>query len=151
MKIIVMSDSHHNDYLIEEIHRLEPDADAYLHCGDICSDERQFPWLYVVQGNCDYNWDLPRKMILNFEGINILMVHGDKIYDRSNTLARRAREYNCQIVVHGHTHTCIDETVDGIRILNPGALSMNRDRNPIGYLVIEVHGSEYTVTRKVLE
>ena len=146
-----MSDSHRNDDLVEKIHRLEPDADAFLHCGDLCSDERQFPWLELVQGNCDFNFDLPRQRIFTYEGVSILMVHGDKIYDRSNTLARRARENDCQIVLHGHTHTIIDETVNGIRILNPGALSMNRDGNPVGYIVLTIDGSEYEVTRKILK
>ena len=145
-----MSDSHRNDELVEKIYRLESDADAFLHCGDLCSDERQFPWLEMVQGNCDYNFDLPRQRIFKYEDVGILMVHGDKIYDRNNTLSRRAIENGCQIVLHGHTHTLIDETVNGIRILNPGALSMNRDGNPVGYIVLTIEGSEYTVTRKVL-
>ncbi len=149
-KIVVMSDSHHNDEFIEDIYRKEQGADAYLHCGDICSDERQFPWLEVVQGNCDYNWDLPRVRVLQYEGVGIYMTHGDKIVDRNNTLARRAKERGCSIVIHGHTHSYVDETVDGVRILNPGALSMNRDGNPRGYIVITVDGSDYTVERKVL-
>ena len=33
-KIVVMSDNHGYRNIIEEIKRLEPDGDFYVHCGD---------------------------------------------------------------------------------------------------------------------
>lgn len=146
-KVVVMSDSHRNDQNVEKVIRQQPHADAYLHCGDFCGDSRVFPEISIVLGNCDYDLSLPRKMITHFEGVGIFMVHGDKIYDRNRTLARWAKENNCQIAVHGHTHSCVDEVVNGIRILNPGSLSMNRDGSPLSYIVIDIDGTDYRVSR----
>lgn len=145
-----MSDSHRNDENIDLVLKLEPQAAAYLHCGDFCGDSRNYPMLNMVLGNCDYDFSLPRIMILHFEGVGIFMTHGDKITDRNKTLSRWAKDNNCQIAIHGHTHTYIDTEVDGVRILNPGSLSVNRDGNPLGYLVIDIDGNNYEVTRKVL-
>ena len=151
MKIVVMSDSHgHNDY-VQDVIDMEPKADRYLHCGDLCSDTRNFPDVVFVLGNCDYDFDMPKYAVVDCGRIKILMTHGDRIYDRDNTLAKWAKEKNCQIVCHGHTHRQSDITVNGIRILNPGALSYNRDGNPVGYIVIDVDDDgNYTVTRKSL-
>ena len=151
MKIVVMSDSHgHNDY-VQDVIDMEPKADRYLHCGDLCSDTRNFPDVVFVLGNCDYDFDMPKYAVVDCGRIRILMTHGDRIYDRDNTLAKWAKEKNCQIVCHGHTHRQSDITVKGIRILNPGALSYNRDGNPVGYIVIDVDDDgNYTVTRKNL-
>ncbi len=150
MKIVVMSDSHRNDAKVEQILKLEPDADGYLHCGDLCSEKRKFPDIVFVLGNCDYDDDLPRFRTVTFGQIRILMCHGDRIFDRDHALARMAKDKNCQIVVHGHTHIPSDIVVDGIRILNPGALSYNRDFSDIGYIVINTDGTSYTVERKIL-
>ena len=151
MKIVVMSDSHgHNDY-VQDVIDMEPKADRYLHCGDLCSDTRNFPDVVFVLGNCDYDFDMPKYAVVDCGKIRIMMTHGDRIYDRDNTLAKWAKEKNCQIVCHGHTHRQSDITVNGIRILNPGALSYNRDGNPVGYIVIDVDDDgNYTVTRKNL-
>ncbi|MBQ9037418.1 MAG: YfcE family phosphodiesterase [Erysipelotrichaceae bacterium] len=151
MKIVVMSDSHGHNENIQDVLEKEPHANGYLHCGDVCSSTRYFPDVIFVSGNCDYDPDLPKFAVVDFGKLKIYMTHGDRIYDRDKTLAKWAKEKGCQIVVHGHTHCQTDITVDGIRILNPGSLSVNRDGTPLGYIVIETDGTDnYTVTRKYL-
>ncbi len=145
-----MSDSHRNDANVKEVLKRESDADYFLHCGDVCSDTRNFPDVIFVEGNCDYLPDLPKKRVLQYEEVRILMLHGDRLFDMNNTLAKMAKEEKCQIVIHGHTHKRTDDTTKGIRILNPGSLSSNRDGSKLGYLVINIKGKNYTVESKDL-
>ncbi len=150
MKIVVMSDSHGVDHNIDKVLEKEKDANLYIHCGDIVSDKKKYPYLYIVRGNCDYDNELPLVRVLDAEGLKILVTHGHNIYDRIKTLAERARDRGCQIVVYGHTHVPADDTCYGVRLLNPGALSYNRDGSKLGYLVIQVNGEDYTVEKKTI-
>ena len=150
MKIVVMSDSHSVDGNVEKVLRREKDADMFIHCGDLVSDRRRFPDLYVVRGNCDYDNQLPLVRYLDLEGVRAMVVHGHNIYDRIKSLAASANEHDCQLVFYGHTHVPADEVCYGVRLLNPGSLSYNRDRSKLGYLVINVSGTDYTVERKTL-
>ena len=43
MKIIVVSDSHGKQGILEQIVEKHPDADAYLHCGDIEDYAENYP------------------------------------------------------------------------------------------------------------
>lgn len=150
MKIVVMSDSHTYDDRVEDIIRKNPDAAAFLHCGDLESDTRRFPNVYFVKGNNDWGPDMPKECVLRFNGVGIYMIHSERFYmDRRKRVAEKAKENDCQIAIYGHTHMVDDCQVDGIRLLNPGSLFYNRDGSPIGYYVIDIdENGSYTVTRK---
>lgn len=150
MKIVVMSDSHGNRKRIDEILKRNPDAFAFLHAGDLDDDCKNYPDLYLVKGNNDYYFNLPEEVSLRFAGVGIYMTHSNHLYyERIKRLVERAKELNCQIAVYGHTHCVDDQTIDGIRVLNPGSLYYNRDRKPIGYyeIIINEETGEYTVNR----
>lgn len=53
MKIIVVSDSHGKQGILEQIVEKHPDADAYLHCGDIEDYAGKLSVLYRRTGNND--------------------------------------------------------------------------------------------------
>lgn len=59
-KIVVMSDNHGMDYMLNYVKDKEPHADYYVHCGD---SEVPYPELlngYIcVKGNNDWGLDLP--------------------------------------------------------------------------------------------
>ena len=150
MKIVVMSDSHGVDRNIDKVLEREKDAGLYIHCGDLITDKKKYPVLYTVRGNCDYDSELPLVRILDAEGLHIYVTHGHNTYDRIKTLAQRALDNDCQLVLYGHTHVPADDICYGVRLLNPGALSYNRDGSKPGYLVITVSGKEYTVERKTI-
>ena len=40
-KVVVMSDSHDYHKMIDEVQRLEPDGDYFVHCGDSEAREEQ--------------------------------------------------------------------------------------------------------------
>ncbi len=150
MKIVVMSDSHGNDKNVIKVINENPDADYFYHLGDLCSPNFSYPKLTVIKGNNDYE-DYPTKIVAGFEQIKILMLHSDKIYfNRLETMKNMAKKENCQIVLYGHTHIPADDTIDGVRLLNPGSLSMNRDFSELSYLILEIDENNYKVMKKIL-
>ena len=64
MKIIVVSDSHGKQGILEQIVEKHPDADAYLHCGDIEDYAENYPSYIVVQGNNDIYYDYPDERVI---------------------------------------------------------------------------------------
>ncbi|MDO4377585.1 MAG: YfcE family phosphodiesterase [Erysipelotrichia bacterium] len=143
MKIVVMSDSHGNDKNVIKVINENSDADYFYHLGDLCSPNFSHPKMTVIKGNNDYA-DYPTKIVVRFDRIKIFMLHSDKIYfNRLEAMKNLAKKENCQIVLYGHTHIPADDTIDGIRLLNPGSLSMNRDFSKLSYLILEIDENNY--------
>ena len=46
MKVVVVSDSHGRDDLLYDLQEQYPNADAFLHCGDVEAPQENFPGLY---------------------------------------------------------------------------------------------------------
>lgn len=150
MKVVFMSDSHGYDDRVEKIISDNKDADYFYHLGDICTDYSHNK-LNIIQGNNDYDY-YPRKIVAQFEGFKVLMLHSDRIYyNRLVTLKNLAKDNNCQIVLYGHTHCCSDDTIDGIRLLNPGSLCYNRDGSKLSYLIGYFTKNDYYFQRVTIE
>lgn len=133
MKIIVVSDSHGRDDLLYDLQLQYPQADAFLHCGDLENDMESFPGYLVVQGNNDYYYDIPAQRILPFGQHRILLIHSHQFSyrKREEQMVTCAKKYGCDIVCYGHTHVANFTTVQGVALLNPGSLKYSRDgRNP---------------------
>jgi hypothetical protein len=113
-------------------------ADTLIHAGDIETDEvldcLAGHNAYVVWGNCD--WDqagLERYARdigiavhgdageVTVDGVRIAFTHG-----HLPAAMRSAMASGAAFLVHGHTHERRDEVVDGVRIINPGALHRAR-------------------------
>jgi len=152
MKLVVMSDSHGYDERVREVLKKEKGADYFIHLGDLCSDVRLFPQIIFVRGNNDYDYDMPEMLVSEFGGIRFLMVHGHRVsyFHRADDLAALGAKNHCQVVLYGHSHVFDDQMINGIRLLNPGSLMYNRDREDIGYYVIEINEKKYKVYRKYL-
>jgi len=145
-----MSDSHGRNTNVQDVLEREKGADFYLHCGDLCSDPRQFPNVYFVEGNCDYNPEMPEYRVVECGKYRIFMTHSDGMWNRQHDLAKLAVKKKCQIVCYGHTHVPVIEEYKGLWLVNPGALSYNRDGSEIGYVVIDIEDTDLHITRKVL-
>ena len=52
---------------------------------------------------------------------------------------------NNDIVCYGHTHIAADETVDGIRLINPGSLWRSRDGRGPSYALLNIDGDTVDV------
>ena len=72
MKIVAASDSHGRD-ILDDIVRWEPDADLYLHCGDLEDDPRRYPQWLFVKGNNDWMYDMPLTREILFQGLHIYL------------------------------------------------------------------------------
>jgi len=140
MKIVLMSDSHGYDENVRQVLAANQDADVFLHCGDLSSDDRLFPQLVCVQGNNDYYSDFPPERVLSYGGLHFFMTHSHHFppVGRPQALAARARQLGCDVVLYGHTHAYDDRYVDGIHLLNPGSLYYNRDMSKPGYMVLTI-------------
>ena len=84
MKILIVSDSHGRDRHVAMALDREWPVDAMIHLGDSQEDEDEFSMilagedvpLYMVRGNCDYDYNLAPFRIVELEGHRILMTHG---------------------------------------------------------------------------
>ncbi len=133
MKVLIVSDTHGKDENLEETVLRETPFDYFIHCGDVEGREIFMEALVecpctIVSGNNDFFSDLPREVMIQLEGHRILVTHGH-YYGVSMGLygvldEGKARE--CQVVLFGHTHRPVEETEEGILLLNPGSLSYPR-------------------------
>ena len=121
MKILIVSDSHGHNEIIDDLIRDNKDVDIFLHAGDSeVPSYTLFPFR-VVKGNCDYNYDTPMEYIIPSPFGNILLRHKD---DRHLPYLK---EKEIKIYIHGHTHIKECYKKNGICYINPGSLVYPRD------------------------
>lgn len=149
-RILVFSDTHGDIRLCEDVIKRIP-ADMILHAGDYVSDARELRKIFpdkniiYVQGNGDFFTNAPAAEIAQPDGVRIFLVHGHnhrvKYEHDYHTLARAAKEKDCDIAVFGHTHMEYDGTSEnGVLMLNPGSA-----RYGCTYGVIEIENGEPSI------
>ena len=160
MKLLIASDIHGSAYwcgrLMEEIRREDPDrvlllGDLLYHGprNDLPRDyapKQVIPMLseikekiMAVRGNCEAEVD---QMVLPFPCLadfSQLMVDG-KLFHLSHGHHQNPQNLpplpEGSVFLFGHTHVKLDETVCGIRCLNPGSVSIPKDGSH-SYLIYE--------------
>lgn len=143
MKIIVTSDIHGNREIINKL-LYEFDADMYLDCGDSELSDYDLKNFYSVRGNCDYSF-FPRYKVVNVnEDLNIFMTHGH-LYS-INEMIELAKQNNCKVILHGHTHIKKHDIIDGIHILNPGSINKPRNKESNTFLEIEYNENDKKIS-----
>lgn len=146
MKLLVFSDSHGSSREMSEvITSRHPDAEYVIHLGDGARDLDHVLMLHPriafvsVYGNCDtesYRASPPElERTLDLGCVRIFMCHGHRRGVRSgiDELARKARAFNADIVLYGHTHRSehlvLSPECEGGRsltVINPGSISRPR-------------------------
>ena len=132
--IAVVADTH--DRLPESVCAAIRDADEIWHLGDVCSPhilvmlERIAP-VRIVRGNCDSETDWPQKLDFKLEGLRFHLEH-----------IPTRKPPACDIFLHGHTHVPRDETVGGVRFLNPGCITRPNMGAPASYAWLTLGGGE---------
>lgn len=143
-KVCVISDSHKMPRYVEKIRfELCPDADLYVHCGDIYYDDpKECMDFIVVQGNHDYNCGLPYFKIVELEDIRIFVIHGEFIYYMEDEIFDKILEINhCELLLMGHTHCAeIKRLPSGKLLCNPGSVCWPQDEFSGSYLTLEING-----------
>lgn len=126
MKFLVMSDSHGRSDVVASIIKRH-NVDRYIHCGDSEMPHPLEP-LDMVKGNSYYDPALPLIRELHIEGHNILVTHGHLFQVQFGLLRLKleAEERKCSIVFYGHTHRFLDQSINGIRFMNPGSITRSR-------------------------
>ncbi|MBQ0141102.1 MAG: metallophosphoesterase [Kurthia sp.] len=141
MKIVVLSDTHGDATIIDQVYKQEQDADAFFHCGDseLAFEDAHFHHMNRVKGNCDFDNQFSEDIITEVGNRRIFMTHGH-LYNIKMTLATldyKAQETGADIVLFGHSHLLGAEQVGNALFLNPGSLLLPRGGNPKSYATIE--------------
>ncbi|MCR5208161.1 MAG: metallophosphoesterase [Eubacterium sp.] len=145
MRIVVTSDSHRNSRnFFKVIDRHLKNADLFIDLGDSEEEidllEMTQPNIRIkgVRGNNDWNRVAPYEQIINFNGKKIFFTHGHHYHVKYGLgeLISRARLEGADVCLFGHTHTPYFEIVDGLYVMNPGAIC----ENSYGIIDIEPSG-----------
>ena len=159
-QVLLISDTHRDDDTFAEIVRCYPDAKLMIHAGDSCyqKDDEHLKNMLVVKGNHDFAdfWEY-----IISPPFFICHGHTFHVYAGFNQMIAKAKQHDCSIIIHGHTHIAYDQVHEGIRIINPGSVLINRGSYGYGtYAIMDLESQEVRfyhhmthedVTHEVLE
>ena len=122
-------------------------ADLILHAGDVCTasvlaELTEYAPVVAVLGNNDEPdvaaWGAAGTAELDLGGLSVAMVH-DSGATAGRLVRMRRRFPAADLVVFGHSHIPLDESVPGLRIFNPGSPTDRRRQRhgTIGVLEID--------------
>lgn len=147
IKLLIFSDSHGDVGSMVEIVEWER-PDELIHLGDYWRDAEELSYVYpelmisMVPGNCDDCFGKKGKLMLEREGVKILLAHGHQWRVKSGpALAQEtAMESGADILLYGHTHKAECRQENGLWVMNPGTVGGRRA--PATYGVIMLDGGE---------
>ncbi len=132
MKILLVSDTHGNNLVLDLLVKRHPNMDLYIHCGDSESDEYSIMPFRSVRGNCDYFGDFLEYLVIPTPYGNMVVAHKPTI--SSEIL----RDNQAKIFAYGHTHKRDFRLENGIYSINPGAISFARDKYDYSYAILDI-------------
>ena len=160
-RVIVVSDSHGDEQALRmafEQALRHGKIDAAVFLGDGHSDfEAVKPMLnaqgiitYAVQGNNDWTSYEPVELVFTVGGTRFFACHGHSRYVKYSLdrLWYAGREREAKVVLYGHTHRERVEDVDGICMINPGAIC-EQSRLRSAYAEIHVEDNGFVQTELV--
>lgn len=133
-----------------------------LDSGKSSAEEISLPVPAVfIKGNCDTygSRDLKKKAVFELNHHRFYCTHGhtEGVNYGLQNLVYSAMENDCDIALYGHTHVSLDDSFegygdigDGVRILNPGSISLPRDGKRSYMVMTFSEDEEYTVELKTL-
>ena len=136
MRVAVLADTH--DRLPVSVCAAIRGADEIWHLGDMCSPailvtlEKIAP-VRIVRGNCDSESGWPLKLDFTLAGVRFHLEH-----------IPTRKPPACDIFLPGHTHVPRDETVGGVRFLNPGCITRPNMGAPASYAWLTIDGNGLT-------
>ena len=126
----VMADSHRSRKNIREALSLMGNCDYIIHLGDHDTDMDGMgvseSRLYTVPGNCDPLSFSPGLRICEWDGVRLIMTHGDAygVKYGLTRLSLKAREAGARLALYGHSHQQRADDDGQVLCLNPGALKI---------------------------
>ena len=132
MRIAVIADTHNR--LPSSVRAELTTADEIWHLGDICAPEilkelrALGPAVHAIGGNCDPRGLAPETLTLQREGHTFFLVHEPPHSVPPST----------GFALHGHTHVPRDETLHGVRHLNPGSVGKANHGAPSSFAWLDL-------------
>lgn len=150
MKLLIMSDTHGDEAIINKIKAYVKDADFVIHCGDSELDYHHpsLDGVWRVRGNCDRQTMFPEEVIENLQTGDTLFVTHGHLYNVKSTvipLSYRAEELGATICCFGHSHVLGVEKIGETLFINPGSLKKPRGRVEKSFVVLTIEEKQYKV------
>ena len=126
MQIVIVSDTHSQNEILEYLEKKYKDAYAYIHCGDLEDDPRFYPNWLIVKGNNDYYGKFREDFRIRVGSHRIYVTHSHRcsyLY-REQNLVRLAKE------------------VEDVLLINPGSARLPRDGKSPSYALLEIDGDK---------
>ena len=130
MKLLIFSDSHGDAGTMIDIAEQERPNEIF-HLGDCVRDAETLSYtcpgtpVIMVPGNCDGWTGMSDRLLLEREGVRILLTHGHRWHVKSGAggALADARACGAQILLYGHTHQAVcSREEDGLWRINPGTV-----------------------------
>ncbi|MCI8497318.1 MAG: metallophosphoesterase [Clostridiales bacterium] len=145
MRILVVSDTHRDAYVLQKAVNQQPGAQVVIHLGDGADEAEELSYRYpekqvlFVRGNCDFASDAPAQGLIMLEGRRILYTHGHlyQVKFGEGALLEEAQRQKADIVLYGHTHHAVTAFTGGIYLMNPGSLG-RPDEKGRSYGIIDI-------------
>ena len=143
MKILLVSDTHGNNAILQDLYNQYPNMDRYLHAGDAdaYSDYEIYPFS-VVKGNNDYYGNYPESISFDTPYGKLLMKHRPYLHQNESD--------KIKIFIHGHTHIPEVNFEDGFYSICPGSISYSR-RWKETYMILDIKEKSIILTLLELE
>lgn len=152
MKILVVSDNHGEEYILEEILSIyEEEVDSFVHCGDSELSEIHPLWQQynIVRGNMDFAKDLHDSQVDIVDGKKFFFTHGHLVDIKKSRqkLVDQAKKQGSEFAFYGHSHVPMVEKIDGVFAINPGSISQPRGGYTEGtYCILDIIGDQKMVS-----
>lgn len=149
-RIGIISDTHGNNDAIGRCVAEAGAVDAWCHLGDFSADAAEIERLsgkpvYSVRGNTDRKSASPDELVVTFEGVKLLLMHGHKYdvnADEAASACRHAEELECNVLCYGHTHVPEISNAGDLLVLNPGSPSRPLKGSRASFAIAEIRGCE---------
>ncbi len=146
MKILIVSDSHGREENLKKAINQEESIDMLIHLGDSNGNIDYIKGLvncpvHIVCGNNDFFCNVESDLLINILDYRVFLTHGHRYgvnYDLDR-IKSIGRQLEVDIIMYGHTHRPHLETSGDIWVINPGSITLPRqkDKKPT-YLIMEI-------------
>jgi len=150
-KLVILSDIHHDVIRLQKLLPLINASDYTVFCGDGFNDllalrPQITAQLVCVRGNTDHGVNIAEMASFTLGSTRALVTHGYKENAKQGIsgIVNAAKFKNCSLAFFGHTHKFYDNIIDGVHLVNPGALQSG------SYAVMLGDGEQFSCTQKTI-
>jgi hypothetical protein len=143
MQIVIAADCHGQTNRLKMLELAYPDADYYLHAGDLNGQLPHTKKWQCIRGETEEKLSMQETLKIDTPFGSIFMLHGHQLArkERIQQAAEHAAQKGCSIAVFGHSHQPVVQTVSNVMVINPGSLFKNRDGQST-YALLELTETE---------